>query len=240
MEKKVFVIIVFVIIYISSIDSKVFAQNCSGGPDDGQGCTNGGDLRNGCNWICNDAPPGTKLVPPPCCETLAQTGDPSTCCFDARRRCTPQQCASIPEGTLKQRCGQLWELGGYCNEPAPLPTQSPTQIPTPFIPTSIPPTITPQPTKIPSYLNQPKPTTKVINEDSFPTKAVQPKVNNVFSSPTPSPIPFKINLITINKNVRKPFGLFEYIFRIIVSYDQKLETWINAKISETIQKNLKK
>ena len=103
MEKKVFVIIVFVIIYISSIDSKVFAQNCSGSPDDGQGCSNGGDLRNGCNWICNNnPPPGTILKPIPCCEILAQTGDPFACCFDARRRCTPQQCASIPEGTMKQ------------------------------------------------------------------------------------------------------------------------------------------
>ncbi|MDO8610750.1 MAG: hypothetical protein Q7R95_09465, partial [bacterium] len=96
-----------------TLTNQTKAQNlaCTGFPDDGQGCSNGGSLLNGCNWVCNNATLGTILVPPPCCETLAQTGDPTTCCFDARRRCTPQQCASIPEGTLKQRCGQLWEMG---------------------------------------------------------------------------------------------------------------------------------
>lgn len=222
MEKKVFVIIVSVIICISSIDSKVFAQNCSGGPDDGQGCTNGGDLRNGCNWICNNsAPPGLILKPPSCCEILAQTGDPSTCCFDARRRCTPQQCSSIPEGTLQQRCGQLWILGGYCNNPSP---------------TSIPPTVTVKPTMTPQPTQEP---IQSKSPNQFPTEVIPPKTIDVFESPTPIPVSLKIkftlpsfqlNLTDLNSKTKKPLGFFEYLFKTIVSYDKKLEEWMNTRI----------
>ncbi|MBI2612062.1 hypothetical protein HYW54_04980 [Candidatus Gottesmanbacteria bacterium] len=142
---------------------------CSGGEDDFQGCTNGGDLRNGCNWICNNAPSGVQLVPPPCCETLAQTGDPFACCFDARRRCTPQQCAAIPEGVIKQRCGQLWELG-YCSGggggSTPKPTNKPQPSNTPR------PTRKPRPTKVPTFIPTatPIPPTDQVNPTDLPLK----------------------------------------------------------------------
>lgn len=160
-------------VYLSqqkTVEPPSFAASgaCSGGEDDFQGCSNGGNISNGCNWICNTAPPGVQLVAPPCCQTLVQTGDPFACCFDARRRCTPQQCSAIPEGVAKQRCGQLWELG-YCggsggggttpkptnppNTPKPTRRPKPTQVPTvvPTTPTHpsktvVPPTSAPQPT----------------------------------------------------------------------------------------------
>lgn len=154
---------------------------CSGGPDDYQGCTNGGDLRNGCNWICNSPiPPGVSLVQPSCCTVLAQTGDPFACCFDARRRCTPQQCAAIPDGVIKQRCGQLWELG-YCsgsnNNPSPTarPTSPlPSRTPTPTHAPTRRPSRTPTPTKRvdptdnPNRVNSPTPT------QAAPTSSLQP------------------------------------------------------------------
>lgn len=143
--KAIFLLFIFLITFFV-ISSNVSAQNCSGGPDDGQGCSEGGSLLNGCNWVCNNsAPPGTVLKPPSCCETLAQTGDPTVCCFDARRRCTIQQCSSIPEGVRKERCGQLWEVGGYCNDP-PTPTAPPIVLPTKK-PTIVPSAVPPQPTK---------------------------------------------------------------------------------------------
>lgn len=118
--------------------SIIAGENCSGGPEDSQGCTNGGDLRNGCNWICNNASQGTILNQISCCEILAQTGDPSACCFDARRRCTPGQCSAIPEGVRKQGCGQLWEMG-LCSANTNPTQPPPTSPPQPIQPPSQPP-----------------------------------------------------------------------------------------------------
>lgn len=117
------IIIPFLLIFL--FINTVFAQDCSGTPDDGQGCQNGGNLTNGCNWICNTVMPDIKYVMPPCCETLAATGDPFACCFDARRRCTPQQCSSI--SGAQQRCGQLWTGDYNCPQTMQQPIATPTK-----------------------------------------------------------------------------------------------------------------
>jgi len=155
--------------------SSASGGNCSGdGETDFQGCVNGGNITNGCNWVCNTAPAGITLVIPSCCEELARTGDPTVCCFDARRRCTPQQCSSIPEGVPKERCAQLWELG-YCT-----PQTQPTATPRPTSP--VVPSNTPKPTKKPKATNiptQPPP--------SQSPQATQPPQNT--GSPTQNPNP---------------------------------------------------
>lgn len=129
------------------------------------------------------------------------------------------------------------------------PTAKPTAIPTQK-PTSIPPTPTPvKPGNISQTTSKTTSKTKVVNEDSFPTEPVQPKIINVFEPPTPTPPAFKINfripqiqvnLPKINQATKKPLGLFEYIFRTIVSYDKRLEKFINGTISGVIEKNLTK
>lgn len=136
--------------------------NCSGdGESDGQGCQFGGDPRNGCDWIC----PGNII--PSCCDKLAETGDPTVCCFDARRRCTPSQCSAIPDGVRKERCGQLWEIGGYCPHGS-----NPTQAVEPSLP---PPTATifiatPTSTPVPVSTEVPQPTLSPVE----PTYTVKP------------------------------------------------------------------
>lgn len=158
-------------------NSTVLAGDCTGNPDTDmdQGCTNGGNLLNGCNWICNSAPPGTDLSIPSCCNILASTGNPGACCFDARRRCTPQQCNSIPEGVPKQRCGQLWELG-YCS-----PIFNPTNPPQPTSPPPTqPPLATRTPTPRPTRTPTPRPTSP------FPTNTPPLYPTNTPTAPTPT------------------------------------------------------
>lgn len=156
--------------------SSASGGNCSGdGESDFQGCVNGGNLTNGCNWVCNTAPPGTNLVIPSCCEELARTGDPTVCCFDARRRCTPQQCSSIPEGVPQERCAQLWVLG-YCT-----PQAQPTNTPKPtsaVVPSNTPkPTKKPKATQIPTQppqTTQPPQNTGTPTQNPYPTSSLQP------------------------------------------------------------------
>lgn len=224
-------------------------EACSGGPGDDQGCSNGGNLFNGCFWICNNAPPGVKLVPPPCCEILAQTGDPFACCFDARRRCTPDQCASIPEGVVKQRCAQLWVMG-YCNQTTtipPSPTNSP-QPTSPAAPTNPPEVTQPpviQPTQPPIQPTQPAPTTKPFvqltpagvnfqtqqhgngtTQQEFNLLNFIPKINFPDLKFTPP----KINVDELQRGIAKPLDILESIFGRIVYYDRLLESGINEKV----------
>ncbi len=127
----------------------------------------------------------------------------------------------------------------------PKPTVAPTAVPAQK-PTSVPPTTAPVPTK-----ETPQPTKKIVQPvpqkppNEFPTTVVQPKVIEVFESPTPSPVPFKLNfrmpsiqlnLVSINRTAKKPLGLFEYLFRTIVSYDKRLEDWVNGKINQTLKR----
>lgn len=174
--------------------------NCSGdGESDGQGCQFGGDPRNGCDWIC----PGNII--PSCCDKLAETGDPTVCCFDARRRCTPGQCSAIPEGVRKERCGQLWEIGGYCPHGS-----NPTQAVEPSLPPptatifSVFPTSTPVPIIIPTEVPQPtlpslpevQPTQVAKLPQERPQITYIPIIIPPYTSPTltPTPTPFKLNI----------------------------------------------
>lgn len=247
---------VFILWIIIITIKPVIAQNCSGGSDDGQGCTNGGDLRNGCNWICNEVKPDIKYVMPPCCETLAQTGDPFACCFDARRRCTPDQCASI--SGAQQRCGQLWTGDWNCPQtmqPTATPTKtiSPTNIPSP---TSIPPTKIPEklvpttPPSKPTSIMLPLPYLTTTIEPAQPTPDLFPKNNqsnqgpfSSFSLPSLS-LP-KINLPCINAKlsiastnliVQKPLGLFKNIFSTIKQMDKNMENMINKGFLTIVKK----
>ncbi|MBI5452188.1 hypothetical protein HY945_01885 [Candidatus Gottesmanbacteria bacterium] len=147
------------------------------------------------------------IINDPCCEEIARTGDPGACPWPQRGYCTDDQCAAIPEGVNRQRCGgprHSWcnlcneKCPGYGN--APQPTQPPpptatvyvpppttTSIPTVFIPpTAIPlPTTNYQlPTTIPpAYVTVVLQPTSVI----FPT---QPPISTL----TPTPTPKKITL----------------------------------------------
>lgn len=206
---------------------------------------------------------------PECCARIDVTHDAHECDWPIRGYC--RNCGSI-DGK-NERCGWYWifhnandneyKLGtnspdgygcmigdegnmrpkynadGTINklQPTAIPTTIPTQKPTSIPPT----TVIPQPTKKIIQPTQSKP------QVPFPTAVVQPKVVNIFESPTPTPIPFKINfgipaiqidLININKNVKKPLEFFQFIFKTIRKYDLLLETTINTRIKELFKQPL--
>ncbi|MBI4066745.1 hypothetical protein HY407_00015 [Candidatus Gottesmanbacteria bacterium] len=177
--------------------------SCSGDPNsDNNGCINGGNLTNGCNWICqSEIPPGTTLTIPSCCETVAKTGDPHACCFDALRRCTQSTCDAIPEENRKTcgdppgpcRCGQLWALGYNCSGGSGNPTNTPRPT-NPLKPTNTP-KPTPKPTRKPRPTKTPKPT------------KIPPTSTPVYIPVTVTPNPS----VTIAPNVPTPTTMIIYI-----------------------------
>ncbi len=190
-----------------------------------------------------NGPPGDPNYNDPCCEEIAKTGDPGACPWPQRGYCTDAQCGAIPEGVSRQRCGgprNSWcnmcrdaKCLGYVDESTKPPVPTPT---TPPIPTdkSTPTPISIVPTKKPVQPKQSKPS---------------PRIIDVFESPTPTPLPYKINfrlpsikinLASLNSKVKKPLGLFTYVFKTITSFDKRLEEWINSKVSGVIQNNLTK
>ena len=210
--------------------------------------------------------------PPDCCARMDQSRDAHECEWPIRGYC--MNCGSIEGKNEKCGWYWIWhdandneyKLGtngpdGYgCmigdspgtmrpkyNSDGSINTLKPTTAPT----TAPAPTTKPQPTVAPAVPTEPPiipeqqtSKTKVINEDAFPTEPIEPKVINVFESPTPSPIPFRLNfklpnvqlnLVKINRAAKKPLGLFEYLFRTIASYDKLLETKINGEIKKIIK-----
>lgn len=220
------------------------AMDCSGAPETEE-CAFG---VNSCHWNCNNTPPPTFI--PSCCDEIARTGDPTKCCFDARRVCTIEQCAAI-QGP-KQRCGQMWEntccpaYGSGCPFKPPAgytPAIIPTSTPQPTVPPS--PTPTKAVASTPTIVKTPTPTpikseqTPTNPPAGGPTKPFTKTGENLnFQIERANQFPqinlpqIKINIVDLNKIVSKPLGLFEYLFRKIIYYDKKLEEGINNKISQ--------
>lgn len=167
-----------------------------------------------CDFNDTSPHPDDPIINDPCCQEIARTGDPLACPWPQRGYCTDGQCAAIPEGVNRQRCGgprHSW--CNLCNEkcpgssgisPSPLPTvyippPTSTPIPTVFtpptvttvvLPTSIPSPIPTQwiyPTIIPSPTLFLFPTNIPVN---YPTSYVLPTVPVPTLTPTPTPVKF--------------------------------------------------
>lgn len=102
---------------------------------------------------CGNGPPGDPNYNDPCCADLKRTGDPFACPWPQRGYCTDDQCASIPAGVDRQRCGgprHSWcnlcidnGCPGYGNAPPPTKPPRPTNPPRPTVTSPPRPTSTP-------------------------------------------------------------------------------------------------
>lgn len=195
-----------------------------------------------------NGPPGDPNYNAPCCEKVKETGDPHACDWPQRGYCTDDQCAGIPEGVSRERCGgprHSWcnmcrdaKCPGYVDNPTPTPTESlaPTTEPEATEPPARPTEPQTQPTtilRIPP--NKPRPT---IN--AFPTaEPITSSPQFEFPSihlPTFNLPKTQINLPKINQLVQKPLNLFEYLFKRIVYYDRFIENIINEQIKRIVPK----
>ncbi len=198
-----------------------------------------------------NGPPGDVNYNDPCCEELAKTGDPGACPWPQRGYCTDAQCATVPEGVSRERCGaprNVWcnqcrdnKCLGYVDTPVQ-PTAPPTVFPTKK-PTIVPSAVPPQPTK---KIIQPTTVLRVI-----PTNGIRPTIN-AFPTTTQQNTSFssfefpliqfpkfilpkiQINLIEINQLAKKPMNIVEYIFRRVLYYDRKLENIVNEQLRKIL------
>lgn len=190
-----------------------------------------------CTDHCNPSPetnpcnqnPTYKF--PDCCNELANNGDPFACDWPDRGYCLDSQCASIPGGVVRQRCGgpkHSW--CGECttnNCPGYGSTTQPTSRP---ISTTVP-TVTKE--------TQPPQPTTIIRVP--PNESPRPAITNSFQNSKPTSVTERfpnitINLVKINQNTRKPLDFFEYLFKRIIYYDNLLENTINVKLKNFITK----
>lgn len=174
----------------------------------------------------------------PCCEEIKKTGDPGACPWPQRGYCTDDQCAAIPEGVSKERCGgprhswcgecQSHNCPGYGSNPvqptkAPVSTvASPTQVIPPTsapiptdvtIPTEVPPTNPPLPTQIPEESVKPRP------QITYVPIIVPPYTPSTL---TPTPTPFKFNLPNILPPKEKVQSFWEGIRLNLVNFFSKI------------------
>lgn len=245
----IFILIVTLIFILSIQNSYNLQSRAEEGPTFCQDQCTG---KNRCDLNNSSNNPDDPNYNDPCCEEIRKTGDPFACPDWVKRGyCTIDQCATIPEGVNRQRCGgPRWHWCELCKEnncpgygaptktPAPTPVVQPTSVPAPQ-PTAI------QETQPP----QQQPTTIIRVPPNEPTHAV---INNGFQNSRPesvsqqfefSSIQFpkitfpkiNINLIELNQNTRKPLDFFEYVFGRIVYYDGVLEYSINQKIRSIVK-----
>ncbi len=210
--------------------------------------------RNRCDFTSSSSVPGDPNYNDPCCGEIEKTGDPLACPWPQRGYCTDAQCATIPEGVNRQRCGgprHSWcnkcidnKCPGYVNTP---PTQAPTSVqPTRSLNTPVP---TAAPTKSVNQTQPPQPTSIIRVPPNEPT---HPIITNDFQKSRPESISqqfgfpllqfpkitlpkININLVKLNQNARKPLNFFEYVFGRIVYYDGLLEYSINQKIRSIVK-----
>jgi len=188
-----------------------------------------------------------------CCLEIAKTGDPFACGWPDRGFCLDSQCASIPEGVVRQRCGgpkHSWcnmcrdnKCPGYGVDnisPTKAPTVAPTSISIPTTPpTSIPIESGQAPTNPPT--GGP---TKPYNRtgENLDTQVERSNQNNLsplslFQLPQINLLDLpkiNINIVDLNKASRKPLGLLEFLFKKITVYDKKLELTINEAFRKLI------
>lgn len=196
---------------------------------------------------CGNGPPG-DIYNAPCCDEIKRTGDPFACGWPDRGYCRDDQCASIPEGVDRQRCGgprHSWcnlcienNCTGYGSTPLPTkipPTHVPPS-PTIYIP---PPTITPNPTIIiPTTIRTVTPTTiptqwilpSIVSSPTvyFPPTDVPANYSTPYISPavspptlTPAPTPRKIALPQILPPKEKVQSFWESLKVQVISFFEK-------------------
>lgn len=187
---------------------------------------------------CGNGPLGDPAYNHPCCEELQKTGDPFACGYPERLYCLPGQCAGIPEGVPRQRCGGsriAWcekciaaGCPGYGSAPQPTtslppPPTTTVYIPPPtFTPIPIPPTVIPLPTT--NYPASPaggQPPTSI--PPAYITVVIQPTIIVLPTLPsapiwTPSPTPKKITLPQILPPREKVTAFFDRLKTQLMSF----------------------
>lgn len=174
------------------------------------------------------------IINDPCCEEIGRTGDPLACPWPQRGYCTDNQCAAIPEGVSRQRCGgprHSW--CNLCNEKCPGSSGSGPTVPTsiPVLPTAIVvipaatvvPTEVPIPTQIPT-LPPPPPTQVVWPTQTRPQITYIPVVIPPYIPPTATPttIPFKLNLPNILPPKEKVDSFFATVKTNLLDFLSKI------------------
>lgn len=77
----------------------------SNAEDDPNFCANQCDGRDRCSFNSKASIPNDPNYNDPCCEELQKTGSAYACPWPQRGYCTDDQCAAIPEGQPRERCG---------------------------------------------------------------------------------------------------------------------------------------
>ncbi len=173
-----------------------------------------------------------SIINDPCCEEIAKTGDPGACPWPQRGYCTDGQCAAIPEGVSRERCGgprHSW--CNLCNEKCsgsskvvptqqpkvfiPPPTSAPISTPTP-IPSDVPPTNQPSPMVQPTQIIEPP--------RSKPQITYIPIIIPPYTPPTltPTPTPIKFNLPNILPPKEKVQSFLEGIRLNLLDFFSKI------------------